>query len=103
MIAACGAVAACGGTATSTTGGTGGTGGIVGAGGTRGDVPANPVADDEPLRSRRRYRQHDVRAADLPTSRAALTLQQVFDVPVSTWGDRDIATSSPITELLASG
>lgn len=46
MIAACGAVAACGGTATSTTGGTGGTGGIVGAGGTRGDVPANPVAED---------------------------------------------------------
>ena len=34
-------------------------------------------------------------------SRAALTAQQAFGVPVATWGDRDIETSSPISELLA--
>jgi hypothetical protein len=44
-----------------------------------------------------------IRGNGSPTSRAALTLQQAFGVPVSTWGDRDIETSAPITELLASG
>jgi hypothetical protein len=41
-----------------------------------------------------------VRGAGSPTSRAALTLQQAFGVPVSTWGDREIQTSTPIDELL---
>ncbi len=42
-----------------------------------------------------------IRGAGSSTSRAALTLQQAFGVPVVTWGDRDIQTSSPIGELLA--
>lgn len=42
-----------------------------------------------------------VPGAGSPTSRAALTLQQAYGVPVVTWGDREIETSSPITELLA--
>ena len=41
-----------------------------------------------------------IAGAGSPTSRAALTMQQAFDVPVATWGDRDIETSSPIAELL---
>ena len=43
-----------------------------------------------------------IRGNGSPTSRAALTLQQAFGVPVSSWGDREIETSAPITELLAS-
>jgi len=42
-----------------------------------------------------------VRGAGSPTSRAALTLLQAYGMPVVTWGDRDIETSSPIGELLA--
>ena len=44
--------------------------------------------------------QH-IRGAGSPTSRAALTLQQLFDVPVSSWGVGDAQTSSPIDDLLA--
>lgn len=42
-----------------------------------------------------------VRGAGSPTSRAALTLQQVFGVPVATWGVGDIETNTPIGEIIA--
>lgn len=41
-----------------------------------------------------------VRGGASPTSRAALTLQQVFGVPVSSWGVDEIQTSSPISEIV---
>ena len=36
-----------------------------------------------------------------PISRVALTLQQAFGVPVSTWGTDEIATTSPVTDMRA--
>ncbi len=41
-----------------------------------------------------------VRGGASPTSRVALTLQQAFGVPASTWGVGDNETRSPVTELL---
>lgn len=42
-----------------------------------------------------------VRGDGSPTTRAGLTLQQLFGVPVSTWGVGDAETSSPISGLTA--
>ena len=41
-----------------------------------------------------------IRGGASPTSRVALTLQQVFGVPVSTWGVDEIETSTPVSEML---
>lgn len=42
-----------------------------------------------------------IRGGGSPTTRATLTMQQLFGVPVSSWGTGDAETSAPIGDLLA--
>ena len=41
-----------------------------------------------------------IRGGASPTARVALTLQQAYGVPVSSWGIDEIETSSPVLELV---